>query len=58
MTAISTPDSATERTGHFPVPAARMLATVPIAFGPTFLWVFFGKRWARTSLGLRNRWLR
>ena len=43
MTSISTPGSATTLPGHYPLPAARMLATLRIAFGLTFLWAFFDK---------------
>ena len=43
MTSISTPGSTTTLPGHFPTPAARMLAALRIAFGFTFLWAFFDK---------------
>ena len=43
MTSISTPGSATTLPGHYPMPAARMLAALRIAFGLTFLWAFFDK---------------
>ena len=43
MTSISTPGSTTSLSRHFPMPAARMLAMLRIAFGLTFLWAFFDK---------------
>lgn len=43
MTSISTPGSATTLPGHYPMPAARLLAVLRIAFGLTFLWAFFDK---------------